>query len=300
MGRWYAWGMEYLRLDSMPELRSPVLVCAFAGWNDAAGAATNAARFVVRRFGARRFGGFDPEPFFDFREVRPMVRLSVRGERELSWPANEVFFARNPLGPHDVVVFVGVEPNLKWRTFGGELVELARQLGVELVVSLGALLADVPHTRPVRVTGTAMDPAVAGRLGLQASRYEGPTGIVGVLHTLLRDAGLAGASLWANVPHYLTSSQNPPATAALLRRVSSILEVEFDLAELDAAGQRFRAEVEGALAANPEAREYVARLEQAYDEMGESAEPPASLPRAEDLVLDIERFLREQQGRGEG
>lgn len=291
----YALGMEYLRLESFPELRSPVLICAFAGWNDAAGAATGAARFVVQRFGARRFGGFDPEPFFDFREVRPLVRLTVRGEREIVWPQNEVFFARNPTGPHDVAVLLGTEPNLRWRTFAGEVLELAERLGVELVVSLGALLADVPHTRPVRVTGSALDAAVAEGLGLQPSRYEGPTGIVGVLHALLRERGIPGATLWANVPHYLTSSQNPGATAALARRVSELLGVEFDLRELDAAALRFVAEVEGAIQANPEAQEYVRRLEAAYEEGGQ--EQP-QLPRGEDLVLDIERFLREQREGG--
>ena len=289
--------MEYLRLENLPELRSPVFICAFAGWNDAASAATNAARFVVRRFGARKFGSFDPEPFFDFREVRPQVRLTVRGEREVIWPANDLYYARNPMGPHDVLVFIGTEPNLKWRTYAGELVELATWMRTDLVVSLGALLADVPHTRPVRVTGSAFDPAVGERLGLQLSRYEGPTGIVGVLHTALRDAGLPGASLWANVPHYLTASQNPAATAALLRRISGLLEVEFDLAEMDAAAQRFVAEVEGALQANPEAQEYVRRLEASYEEAGLEA---PQLPRGEDLVLDIERFLREQrEGRGD-
>jgi len=289
--------MEYLRLENLPELRSPVFICAFAGWNDAASAATNAARFVVRRFGARKFGSFDPEPFYDFREVRPHVRLTVRGEREVIWPANDLYYARNPMGPHDVLVFIGTEPNLKWRTYAGELVELATWMRTDLVVSLGALLADVPHTRPVRVTGSAFDPAVGERLGLQPSRYEGPTGIVGVLHTALRDAGLRGASLWANVPHYLTASQNPAATAALLRRISGLLEVEFDLAEMDAAAQRFVAEVEGALQANPEAQEYVRRLEASYEEAGLEA---PQLPRGEDLVLDIERFLREQrEGRGD-
>ncbi|GIW13610.1 MAG: carboxylate--amine ligase [Tepidiforma sp.] len=293
----YAGGMEYWRLDTLPELRAPLFICAFGGWNDAASAATNAARFVVRRFGARKFGSIDPEPFFDFREVRPHVRLTVRGEREITWPQNEVFYARNPTGPHDVVVFIGTEPNLRWRTFSEELLQVMEGLRADLVVTLGALLADVPHTKPVRVTGSALDQAVAERLGLQPSRYEGPTGIVGVLHTMLRERGIAGATLWANVPHYLTASQHPAATAALLRRVSGLLGVDFDLTEMDAAAQRFLAEVEGALQANPEAQEYVRRLEEAYDEASPEAPP---LPRGEDLVLDIERFLREQrEGRGE-
>lgn len=286
--------MEYLKVDAQPGLKSPVAVCAFTGWNDAASAATNAARFIVRRLGARKFATIDAEPFYDFKEQRPTVRITARGDRDLNWPANEFFYARNPTGPHDIVVFIGAEPALRWRTFTAAHAELFREVGAEMVVSLGALLADVPHSRPVRVTGSVMDESLSAQLNLQPSRYEGPTGIVGVLHTALRNEGLAGASLWANVPHYITTSQNPPATAALLRRLQPIVGMEWDLSELDAAAERFSDEVNTALSGNPEIEDYVRQLEQAVD-AGADAEPASQLPRAEDVLLDIEHFLRERR-----
>lgn len=286
--------MEYLKVDTQPGLKSPVAVCAFTGWNDAASAATNAARFIVRRLGARKFATIDAEPFYDFKEQRPTVRITARGDREVNWPTNDFFYARNPTGPHDIVVFIGAEPALRWRTFTSAHAELFRDLGAEMVVSLGALLADVPHSRPVRVTGSAMDPDVSARLDLQPSRYEGPTGIVGVLHDALSQGGLAGASLWANVPHYITTSQNPPATAALLRRLQPIVGMEWDLSELDSAADRFVDEVNTALSGNPEIQDYVQQLEAAVD-AGIESEPRPELPRAEDVLLDIEQLLRENR-----
>jgi proteasome assembly chaperone (PAC2) family protein len=286
--------VEYLKVDAQPGLKSPVAVCAFTGWNDAASAATNAARFIVRRLGARKFATIDAEPFYDFKEQRPSVRITARGDREVNWPTNEFFYARNPTGEHDIVVFIGVEPALRWRTFTSAHAELVRDVGAEMVVSLGALLADVPHSRPVRVTGSAMDPQVSSRLDLQPSRYEGPTGIVGVLHDSLRQGGVPGASLWANVPHYITTSQNPPATAALLRRLQPIVGMEWDLSELDSAASRFVDEVNTALSGNPEIQDYVHQLEAAVD-AGIEAAPQSELPRAEDVLLDIEQLLRESR-----
>ncbi len=286
--------MDYLKVDAQPGLKSPIAVCAFTGWNDAASAATNAARFIVRRLGARKFASIDAEPFYDFKEQRPNVRITARGDRELNWPTNDFFYARNPTGEHDVVVFIGAEPALRWRSYTEAHTSIFRDVGADLVVSLGALLADVPHSRPVRVTGSAMDPKVSGRLDLRPSRYEGPTGIVGVLHDALRQADLPGASLWANVPHYITTSQNPPATAALLRRLQTIVGMEWDLSELDSAGERFIDEVNTALSGNPEVQEYVRQLESAMDS-GEDAEPEPQLPAGEELVLDVEEFLRGQR-----
>jgi proteasome assembly chaperone (PAC2) family protein len=289
--------MDHLRIDRRPELHDPVAIVAFSGWNDAASAATSAARFVVRRLGARRFASIDPEAFFDFRETRPAVRIDARGQREVVWPLNEFFYARNPTGPHDVVVAIGVEPNLRWRTFADSVGALFSELGGALAVSLGALMADVPHTREVRVTGTAMDPALAEKLDLTTSKYEGPTGIVGVLHTVLREAGTPAASLWANVPHYITTAQNPLATAALLRRLQPIIGLEFDYTDLNAAGERFVAEVDTAISGNPEIVEYVRRLEAAVDSgVAPDRSPGAGpLPAGEDLVMDIEEFLRGQR-----
>ncbi|GBD23774.1 hypothetical protein HRbin29_01447 [bacterium HR29] len=288
---------DALRLDSLPELRSPVAVVAFAGWNDAASAATNAARFLARRLGARRFASIDPEPFTDFRSTRPTVRLNAFGEREIVWPQTDFLYARNPTGPHDVVVGIGVEPDLRWRTYSGIVVELLRRLGVTLFVSLGALLADVPHTRPVRVTGTAPDPETAARLGLTVSRYEGPTGIVGVLTDAVRRAGIPAMSLWANVPHYITTAQNPPATVALLQRLQEPLGLTFDLTELEKAGDRFVRDVNAAIAANPEIQAYVRQLEADADQ---AATEEPSLPPAKELLLDIEEFLRRQRGERDG
>lgn len=286
---------EALKAESLPELHAPVAVFAFAGWNDAASAATNAARFLARRLGARRFAFLDPEPFTDFRSTRPMVRMNAVGEREIVWPQTDVLFARNPMGAHDVVVGIGTEPDLRWRTYCELVVDLLRRLRVTLFISLGALLADVPHTRPVRVTGTAPDPETAARLGLTVSRYEGPTGIVGVLTDAVRRAGIPAMSLWANVPHYLTTSQNPPATVALLERLQGPLGVTFDLTELRKAGERFVRDVNAALAANPEIETYVRQLEAAADTA--RAEEP-QLPPAKELLLDIEEFLRRQRGEG--
>lgn len=295
--------MDTLRIDHRPELKNPVAVLAFAGWNDAASAATNTARFIVRRLGARRFASLDPETFYDFTESRPHVRISASGERHVDWPANDLFFARNPTGPHDIVVAIGVEPNLRWRTFAETHTRLLQELGVELVISLGALLADVPHTRPPRVTGSANDPAVAERLNLTRSRYQGPTGIVGILHGALSDTSLASMSLWANVPHYITTSQNPPATVALLERLEDLLGLSFDYTDLKLAGQRFVSEVNAAISSgNPELIDYVRKLEEAIDsgaeDQGEQSESSA-LPAAEDVVLDIEAFLRSQREDGD-
>src|SRR5205823_4538349 len=192
--------MDYVHWHDRPKLKRPVLVAAFEGWNDAADAATTAARFLRDHWAARKFAGVDPEVFYDFSSTRPQVHLVDGITREIAWPANELFAASLPGGERDVIVLLGVEPGLRWRTFCTEIVEAAGELHVELFITLGALLADVPHTRPVRVTGTAADPALVQRLGLQRSRYEGPTGIVGVLHDAFSKASVPSASLWAAVP----------------------------------------------------------------------------------------------------
>jgi proteasome assembly chaperone (PAC2) family protein len=285
--------MPSLQIDRVPELHDPVMVVAFSGWNDAASAATDAAKFLVERLSARRFAAVDPEEFYDFSETRPTVAIAPSGERTINWPKNEFHYARNPIGAHDVVIAIGVEPNLGWRTFGECHLEVRNAVNAGLFVSLGALLADVPHTRPTRVTGTALDPTVAARLDLTTSRYQGPTGIVGVLHDALRRADVPAASLWANVPHYITTSQNPPATRALLSRVQEILGLTLDLRELDAASERFVHEVDTALAAQPEIAGYVRALEESADAGPSDAEE--TLPSGEDFVVDVEEFLRRQR-----
>ncbi len=287
--------MDPILFDTRPELRDPVAVIAFAGWNDAANAATGSARFLARRLAARKFASVDPEPFFDFTAARPSVRMTLGGARELDWPPNDLYYARTGT-EHDLLLLIGTEPSLRWRTFAQALLDTLTGLNVSMAISLGALLADIPHTRDVRVTGTAADPSLNERLGLSTSRYEGPTGIVGVLQTLTRGAGIPAASLWANTPHYLTTDQNPPAMLAIIQRLQPMLGLDLDLSELESSSVRWRSEVDAAVAANDEISSYVSRLEEGYDS-GLSEDPTESeLPRAEEVVLDIEEFLRQQRG----
>lgn len=289
--------MEHVNVDSLPELNDPVAIVAFAGWNDAAGAATGAARFFVRRLAARRFASIAPGAFYDFRESQPVVRVGMGGERSLAWPRNEFFYARNPVeGGRDFVIAIGVEPNLRWRTFSGQFEDLFHQLGVRTVVTLGALVSQVLHHQPIEVFGSADDPELAERLSLQSSSYQGPTGIVGVLNTVLRDSGMATASLWASVPHYVSTNRNPPATLSLLTRLVEVIETPIDMSELERASARFVDEVDDVVGADPELREYVGRLEEiAEEEEREQTDGGGSLPAAHDLVVDIEAFLREQR-----
>lgn len=289
--------MTSFEIDRLPDLHDPVAIIAFSGWNDAGSAATNAARFIVRRLGARRFAQLPAETFYSFTDTRPTVRASPGGERVVQWPTNEFFYARNPGGPHDIVAGIGVEPNLRWPSFAAAYAELIARTGATMTISLGALLADVPHTRPIRVTGTAADPEMAERLNLTRSKYEGPTGIVGVMHQAFMQAKISSASFWANVPHYITASQNPPATAALLQRVGEIAGLSFDLSELDDAGRRFEREVSTALGNNPEVQQYVERLQQAFDSGmtdEDVAEGPGPLEPGQ-VLADIEDFLRQQR-----
>lgn len=284
--------MRYLTMERTPELQSPVAVLAFTGWNDAANAASNAARFVVRRLGARRFASMEAEPFYAFTETRPSVRLDSSGERQLTWPGNEFYYARTAGDSPDYVIGIGAEPNLRWRTFSQEFMELFDALDVSMVVSLGALIGEASHRRPIGVTGSAANPELAAKLDLQRSRYEGPTGIVGILHYALQEASRPSASLWATVPHYITGEQCPPATLAVLQRLETLLGTSFDLGELETASERFRDQLETTIAGDPQMRSYLERLESALAEVEEEEAANDPLPEATDLVGDIEEFLR--------
>ena len=284
--------MRYLTMERTPELQSPVAVLAFTGWNDAANAASNAARFVVRRLGARRFASMEAEPFYAFTETRPSVRLDSSGERQLTWPGNEFYYARTAGDSPDYVIGIGAEPNLRWRTFSQEFMELFDALDVSMVVSLGALIGEASHRRPIGVTGSAANPELAAKLDLQRSRYEGPTGIVGILHYALQEASRPSASLWATVPHYITGEQCPPATLAVLQRLETLLGTSFDLGELESASERFRDQLDTTIAGDPQMRSYLERLESALAEVEEEEAANDPLPEATDLVGDIEEFLR--------
>jgi proteasome assembly chaperone (PAC2) family protein len=287
--------MEIVRWEQRPKLRHPVLVAAFEGWNDAGDAATLALRYLGETWGARRFATLDPEEFYDFTTTRPMVKLVDGITRAIDWPTNELSAASVPGTGRDVVLLRGVEPQLKWRTFCGAILEVAEALKVELAVTLGALLADVPHTRPVRVTGTAQNAELATSLGLQRSGYEGPTGIVGILHDAWTTSGIPSASLWGSVPHYVHQVPSPKAALALVERSAALLGARVNPIELRVAADTYVSEVSARVADDDDAVAYVAQLEAADDleHRAQAAEGP--LPSADSLAAEVERFLREHR-----
>ena len=278
-----------------PELRAPILVAAFAGWNDAAGAATTALESAAADLDATPVASIDPEEFFDFQVTRPSIRMSDGQTRSVEWPSNVIVAARAPSAERDLVLLSGVEPNLRWRTFASAVVDACERLGVEMVVTLGALIADVAHSQPVPITGLASDPELVDRLSLNRSNYEGPTGIVGIVHDQCRQRGVPSASLWAAVPHYVAAVPNPKAALALLRRLEGLTGIAVEASELEDAMGRFDEQVDRAVSANPEIQELVARLE---------AEQEASLglgdevPDGDELADDFQRFLRQRGKEG--
>jgi len=278
--------MDSLVWDEHPDLRRPALVAAFKGWNDAGEAASEAASWLVRTTGGRRCAWIDPEEHVDFQSTRPHVELVDGVTRKLDWPATECFAVRLPEAARDLVVVVGVEPNYRWRSFCRGLLTVATDTGCSMVVSLGALLANVPHTRPVAISGTASDPALVDDAGLVRSRYEGPTGIVGVLQDTARTRGVAGVSLWAPVPHYLAGPPHPMATAALLERLGQVVDVHLDLDDVRRRGDQWRTRVDAAIADDENAANYVRELEERVEE--------TPLPTGDDLAAEVERFLRDQ------
>ena len=280
-----------------PELRRPVLVTAFRGWNDGGQGATLAAGYLARIWGAERFADIDPETFVDFQATRPHVSLEDGITRRIEWPENAFYHASIPGADRDVVLLLGVEPNMRWRAFCGLVLDLARDLGVELVVTLGSLLADVPHTRAAPVTGTAGDPDLVARLGLQHSRYEGPTGIVGILQDACTRAGMPAASLWAAVPHYVSLAPSPRARAALCDRLAALLEVTIDTGELAEAEESYAEQVTEAVATDAETAAYVEELERRTDEL--DLEEHEDLPSGDTLAAELTRFLREREQRGD-
>jgi proteasome assembly chaperone (PAC2) family protein len=273
------------------------MIAAFRGWNDGAQGATLAASYLARAWAAERFAELDPEEFFDFQAVRPHVSLDEGLTRRIDWPENTFYDAAVVTSEgrpdRDAVLLLGVEPNTRWRAFTGEIVELAQSLDVEMVVTLGALLADVPHTRPSPVTGAASDARLVKELGLATSRYEGPTGIVGVLHDACHRASLLSASLWAAVPHYASLAPSPRAAHALCARLAELIDAELDLGELERAGELYERQVSEAVAADEETAAYVHELERRADE----AEAERNLPSGDTLAAELTRFLEEHEAR---
>jgi predicted ATP-grasp superfamily ATP-dependent carboligase len=282
---------DELRFDSRPQLEQPVLIAAFRGWNDGGQGASLAGAYLARAWAAQEFASIDPESFYDFQATRPMVSLSDGYTRQIDWPENTFMHAPMPGAGRDAIILLGIEPNLRWRTFAELVTGLARDFNVSLVLTLGSLLADVPHTRPSPVTGSATDPDLIDQLGLQASRYEGPTGMVGVLHDACARAGLKSASLWAAVPHYVSLTPSPRAAKALVDRLADLLGADIDTAELDEAADSYAQQVSEAVATDEETLAYVQDLERRVDELVEEED----LPSGDAIAAELTRFLRERE-----
>ncbi len=280
--------MDELVFDHRPVLEHPVLIAAFRGWNDGAQGASLAGSFLAKTWGAEQFASIDPEEFYDFQATRPMVSLVDGITRQIDWPENDFYHASPDGLGRGALLLLGVEPSMRWRRFSSLIVDLAREYEVEMVVTLGALLADVPHTRPSPVTGTAGDPELVEQLGLQMSRYEGPTGIVGVLHDACNKASLPSVSLWAAVPHYVSLAPSPRAALALCQRLGDLLETKIDTAELEQAVDAYTGRVTEAVASDEETAEYVQELERRAEMIDET-----SLPSGDSLAAELTRFLRE-------
>jgi proteasome assembly chaperone (PAC2) family protein len=283
--------VQHLQWENRPDMDRPVLVAAFAGWNDAGDAATTAADYLIRRWGEGRVARIDPDPFYDFTTHRPLIRLVDGTERELSWPENDLVLVRPDSGP-DMVVLNGVEPHLRWRTFTDTVLGAAQELDCRMVITLGALLAEVHHHRPVSVVGTSTDPALSEQLGLQPSSYEGPTGIVGVLQYEARHAGYDAISLWAAVPTYVPNATSPKAALALLQRLVDLIEIPFAATDLQIAASAYERQVTSLLEQDEDVARYAARIEaDQATEGGIEVEPGTG----EELIEEVEQFLRDQR-----
>jgi predicted ATP-grasp superfamily ATP-dependent carboligase len=287
--------MSELNVSSRPELRRPVLIAAFRGWNDGGQGATLGGSFLAKQWDAESFAEIDCENFYDFQAVRPSVSLEDGLTRKIEWPSNTFLHAAIPGLDRDAVILLGVEPNLRWKTYTALVLELVQDLEVELVVTLGSLLADVPHTRPAPVSAAASDQTLVEELGVEPSRYEGPTGIVGILLDACRREGLPAVSLWAAVPHYVSLAPSPRAALALCRRLGELVDTDIDVSELEQAAEEYTEQVTEAVASDAETAAYVEELERRVDLM-EAAE---ELPSGESLAAELTRFLREREEDGE-
>jgi proteasome assembly chaperone (PAC2) family protein len=282
-----------IELEEVPALVDPVMIAAFEGWNDAGEAATAAVDHLIAAWSAQTVAALDPEDFYDFQVNRPTVSLGPDGERQLTWPTSQLAVCRPPGSERDLVLLRGIEPNMRWREFCAQLLATADDLGVQMVVTLGALLADTPHTRPVPVTGTATDAELVDRLKIQESRYEGPTGIVGVFQDACDRLDMPAVSFWAAVPHYVAQPPCPKATLALLGQVEDLLEVSVPLGDLPEEARAWERGVDELSREDSEVAEYVRALEESRD--------AADLPEAsgEAIAKEFERYLRRRHRGGQ-
>jgi proteasome assembly chaperone (PAC2) family protein len=288
----YAQSVDYLSWEGdLPHLRSPVMVCAFRGWNDAAASASTALAAIGNSLDGELIATLDPEEFFDFQSTRPTITLDEGQTRRVEWPENNLIAVEVPGADRDLVLLDGTEPNLRWRTFSETIATAADALGVEMIITLGALIAEVSHTLPVPITGLASNQELVEELELERSSYEGPTGIVGVVHDLCRRNGLDSASLWAAVPHYVAAVPNPKAALALLRRLEGLTGIAVEAAELEEETEDYEEQIGRAVAANPEIEELVQRIEA---EQSDLLDEDGELPSADSLASEFQRFLRQR------
>lgn len=278
---------DEVRWIRRPELNNPVLIVAFEGWNDAGDAATGAVEHLDEVWAADPVASIDSERFFAFTETRPFVELTPSGERHIRWPTNDIAAGAIAGSTRHALLLRGVEPQLRWRTFSETIIDVAKSLGVTTVVTLGALLADVPHTRPTPIFGTSDDPGLNASHSFKRSTYEGPTGIVGILNSACAAAGMSSASIWAAVPSYVAGASSPKATLALLEKLGEVLDVGISIDRLAGDSASYERQVTAYIEQDPETASYVEELEQSFDE-GED-------PSADGLVDEVEQFLRDQE-----
>jgi proteasome assembly chaperone (PAC2) family protein len=278
----------------LPKLRSPVMVCSFRGWNDAAAAASTALAAIGNSLDSEPIASIDPEEYFDFQSTRPTITMGAGEVRHIEWPENNFIAVRIPGGDRDLVLLDGTEPNLRWRTFSETVATAADALDVELVITMGSLIAEVSHTLPVPITGLASSPELVDELDLERSNYEGPTGIVGVVHDLCHQTGIDSASLWAAVPHYVAAVPNPKAALALLRRLEGMTGIAVEASELEEETTDYEEQIGRAVAANPEIEELVERIEAEQVDM--LADEVDDLPSADSIAREFQKFLRQKGG----
>ena len=287
-----------MEIEQIPELDRPNVIAAFQGWNDAGQSATTAVRYLVDSWKAEPFAKMDPEEYYSFTDTRPTIRIVDGSQRELTWPKNEFFFYRGTDTSPAAVLLIGTEPNLKWRSYCSEITRLARSVGARRLVTLGSLVTDAVHTRAVPLTGFSTDPSVQTKLasrGITRSSYEGPTGVVGVLHDACLRAELPAASVWAATPYYLGGTPNPKTALGLLDALDDVLELRLNLGELRIVADEFVRQVSLAVRDNDDMQQRIRTLEEAYDAAGGATRPQAELPPAGTIIADLESFLRQQR-----
>ena len=281
--------LQFLSYNKKLNLRNPILIMSFSGWNDASSSATSTSDYIVDQIGGETFAEIEADSFYNFQQVRPMVYMNKKNEREISWPENTFYACLTPQLDHDLIVLQGVEPNNHWRDFCKTILTLIEDQSVSKVISMGGLIADVFHGDPISVSGSTSDPSFASFLGISKSRYEGPTGILGILNDKLKKKSIPTVSIWANVPHYVNFSPNPKAMLALITKISKILSLEFKTSELEKNILEFEEKVEIAISKNKPVREYVDRLIENRNSLTDE-----ELPSGENLADEVEMFLRQK------